>query len=316
MKKIILVCFLSLFLVSCAPARQSTQFYGYFDTVVTLDGYFDGDGFKKASKIVEDTLAEYDEIFDIYTDGELKVLNERGSLTVSDELLGAIEFGIMAEETTSGYCNIAMGSVLSLWHEAREAETPYLPEREKLIEAMKYTDIDEIEISGDTVVLPENMTLDMGAIAKGIVSDVLRERLSEAGFDNLFVNMGGNVVALGDKDGEGWSVGVQNPDGDGIAEAIKVSDACLVTSGSYQRYFEYEGEKYHHIISPDTLFPSNNFSSVSVLYKDGAWADALSTALFNMTVDEGKAVLEGFDGIGVMWITSDGEKAYYGEWTE
>ena len=314
MKKIILICFVSLFLVSCAPTRQSTQFYGYFDTVVTLDGYFEGDGFTKASKIVEDTLKEYDEIFDIYTDGELKLLNERGSLAVSDELLGSIEFGIKAEKETRGYCNIAMGSVLSLWHEAREAETPYLPEREKLVEAMKHTDINKIEISGDTVALPENMTLDMGAIAKGIVSDVLRERLSEAGFDNLFVNMGGNVVAIGDKDGEGWSVGVQNPDGDGIAEAIKVSDACLVTSGSYQRYFEYEGEKYHHIISPDTLFPSNNFSSVSVLYENGAWADALSTALFNMTIDEGKAVLEGFDGIGVMWITADGEKAYYGEW--
>ena len=308
-----------LFLPSCSDGRRSTQYFTYFDTVVTLDGYFDSEEeFKKASEIVESTLSEYDAIFDIYTHGELKELNKKRSTDISLKLANAIAFGIKAEKVTNGYCNIAMGSVLSLWHEAREADTHYLPDALSLNEASKHTDISEISFSSagkesvNLTLTDDKMSFDMGAIAKGIVSDVLRERLVDAGFDNLFVNLGGNVMVIGDKDGNGWGVGVQNPYGDGIVEVISVSDACLVTSGSYQRYFEYDGKKYHHIISPDTLYPSELYKSVTVLYKDGAWADALSTALFNMSIEEGKKVLGEFQDIGVMWITADNEYIYYG----
>lgn len=320
MKKLCLIfILLSLMLVSCGQKRYNTQVFGYFDTVTSVDGYFEStEEFERACSIVEDTLKEYDKIFDIYTDGELKHLNDTRKAEVSLKLANAIAFGIKAEEVTRGYCNIAMGSVLSLWHEAREAEVPYLPDTAKLKEASKHTDIscfsyeahgtDSVEIA----LTDSEMSLDMGAVAKGIVSDVLRERLTLEGFDNLIVNMGGNVIVLGDKDGGGWSVGIQTPDGKGIAEVVKVADSCLVTSGSYQRYFEYNGKKYHHIISPETLFPSDRYESVSVLCDNGAWADALSTALFNMSIEEGEKILGEFDNIGVMWITADGEYIYYG----
>lgn len=319
MKKLILLLLPLLLLFSCSNGRQSKQFFGYFDTVVSIDGCFESDeDFTRACGIVEETLKKYDKIFDIYTDGELKLLNDTKKAVVSLELANAIVFGIKAEAVTKGGCNIAMGSVLSLWHEAREADLPYLPDRARLEEAARHTDINCLSYnahSKDSVEITltdSEASLDMGAIAKGIVSDVLREKLTEAGFDDLYVNLGGNVMVIGDKDGKGWSVGIQNPDGDGIADAVKVTDACLVTSGSYQRYFEYEGERYHHIISPDTLYPSNRYKSVSVLYESGAWADALSTALFNMSVDEGKAILDGFENIGVMWITAENEYIYYG----
>lgn len=308
-----------LFLPSCSDGRHSTQYFTYFDTVVTLDGYFESDkDFQRASDIVEDTLSEYDAIFDIYSQGELKELNEKRSTDISLKLANAIAFGIKAENITNGYCNIAMGSVLSLWHDAREADSHYLPDITELKEASKHTDITKISLSSDTkesvhlTLTDDKMSFDMGAIAKGIVSDVLRERLVETGFDNLYVNLGGNVMVIGNKDGNGWGVGVQNPDGDGIVEAISISDACLVTSGSYQRYFEYDGKKYHHIISPDTLYPLELYKSVTVLYKDGAWADALSTALFNMSIEDGEAVLSKFQDIGVMWITAENEYIYYG----
>ncbi|MBR6632738.1 MAG: FAD:protein FMN transferase [Clostridia bacterium] len=322
MKKILFIIplFLSLALVSCSPTRYNTQLFGYFDTVVSVDGYFESKGeFERACELVKETLKEYDAIFDIYTDGELKHLNDTKKAEVSLELANAIAFGIKAEKATKGYCNIAMGSVLSLWHQAREADVPYLPDRAKLEEAARHTDVSGLSYSAynadkiEITLTDKETSLDMGAIAKGIVSDVLRERLVDAGFDNMYVNMGGNVVTIGNKDGEGWNVGIQDPANEaGIVEAVKVTDSCLVTSGSYQRYFEYDGKRYHHIISPDTLYPSDKYLSVSVLYENGAWADALSTALFNMDVDEGKAVLEQFDNIGVMWITTDNEYIYYG----
>lgn len=320
MKRLCLIFILLLsMLVSCGPKRYNTQIFGYFDTVVSVDGYFESaEDFEKACEIVETTLKEYDKIFDIYTDGELKHLNDTKKAEVSLKLANAVAFGVKAEKVTRGYCNIAMGSVLSLWHEAREAESHYLPDLAKLTEAAGHTDISCLSYEahstdGVEITLTDSeASLDMGAVAKGIVSDVLREKLTLDGFDNLIVNMGGNVIVLGDKDGGGWSVGIQDPDGKGIAEVVKVADSCLVTSGSYQRYFEYNGKKYHHIISPDTLFPSDRYESVSVLYENGAWADALSTALFNMSVEEGEEILGEFDHIGVMWITAEGKYIYYG----
>ena len=320
MKKIcLLIIVLTSVLVSCSPRRYSTQFFEYFDTVVSIDGYFkSAEDFEKACKTVEEILREYDEIFDIYSYGELKRLNDTKKTEISLKLANAIAFGIKAENVTNGYCNIAMGSVLSLWHEARESETPYLPDVAELERAAQHTDISGLSYqahSTDSVEITlsdSEMSLDMGAVAKGIVSDILRERLTLEGFDNLIVNMGGNVVVIGDKDGSGWTVGIQNPDSNGIAESVRVTDSCLVTSGSYQRYFEYNGKRYHHIISPDTLFPSDRYKSVSVLYENGAWADALSTALFNMTVEDGEKILEQFENIGVMWIITDGEYIYYG----
>lgn len=317
MKKLIFLLPL-LLLISCSEKRYSEDIFGYFDTVVSVDGYFeDEEDFQKAYSITLDTLKEYHEAFDIHSGGELARLNEKRSLTVSDELKGAILFGIEAEERTAGYCNIALGAVISLWHEAREAEVHYLPSEESLLEAGEHADIGDILVEGNKVTLLDDaLTLDLGGIAKGYVADILRERLEKEGYDNVIVNLGGNVLALGKKDGEGWRVGIQNPDGDGLIETVSVSDSSLVTSGSYQRFFEFQNKRYHHIISPDTLYPADEYLSVSVLYGESRWADALSTALFSQSIEDGKKILSSFEGIGVLWITKEGEKIYYGSLKE
>lgn len=314
MKKILFLL-LCILLTSCSGGRYSTQLYGYFDTVVSIDGYFESrEDFDGAVKIIEDTLQIYDDALDIYNDGELKRLNEAKKSEVSPELSEVIEFGIEAEKATDGYCNVAMGSVLALWHDAREADPHYLPSPEELHEAAKHTDTSSVIISPPFIEYSDHsLSLDLGGIAKGYVADVLRERLIESGYGNMTVNLGGNVLVIGNKDGKGWKIGVQSPtDENALAEVVNVSDSSLVTSGVYQRYFEFEGKRYHHIISPDTLFPSEKYLSVSVLYHESKWADALSTALFSMSIEDGKKILEKFDGIGVLWIKGDGTKEYYG----
>ncbi len=311
MKRLILI-FFCLFLVSCSPQKYSTQIFGYFDTVVSVDGYFDSEKeFNEACEIIEDTLSLYHNALDIHSqNGEGAVLNKSKALTVSDELLEVIGFGIKVANVTNNKCNIAMGSVLEEWHKARESDSPYLPSIEYLKEKAKHTDVNNIEISGNTVALLDpDLILDFGAIAKGYVANVLRERLK--GYD-MTVNLGGNVLVLGDKNGKGWKIGIQSPYDNSVIKAVSVSDTSVVTSGVYQRYFEYEGKRYHHIISPDTLFPSENYLSVTVIYDDSGWADAMSTALFNTSIEEGKKMLRQFEGISVMWIKSDGEIEYYG----
>ena len=153
------------------------------------------------------------------------------------------------------------------------------------------------------------MSLDVGAIAKGYAAEMIAESLREKGISGYLISIGGNVCAVGAKpDGKQWTVGIEDPFGDGFCETVGVRDVSVVTSGSYQRYFELDGVRYHHIIDPDTLFPENRFVSVTVISGNSALADALSTALFNMNIEQGKALVASLEDTHAMWLTADGEK--------
>lgn len=150
----------------------------------------------------------------------------------------------------------------------------------------------------------------MGAIAKGYATKRLAETLKEAGVTSALLSLGGNVETIGTKaDGKPWRVGVQNPDtsaAKAYLHVLKLTDTCLVTSGTYQRYYEVDGVRYHHIIDPDTLMPENTYDSVTILCSDSARADALSTAVFNMDPETGMAFVEAQDGVEALWVYPDG----------
>jgi thiamine biosynthesis lipoprotein len=154
------------------------------------------------------------------------------------------------------------------------------------------------------------MSLDVGAIAKGYTAERIAEALSDAGFTSITLNLGGNVRVIGEKpNGEGWTTGVENPhvQGGEYIHKTTLTDGSAVTSGDYQRYYEVDGVRYHHIIDKDTLMPAAHFSSVTVYTRDSGLADALSTALFNMTYDEGAALVNTLDGVKVVWAFPNGE---------
>ena len=127
--------------------------------------------------------------------------------------------------------------------------------------------------------------------------------------------VGGNVRAIGDKgiDDELWNVGIENPDKESEQKSIhimQIKDMSLVTSGDYQRYYTVDGVKYHHIINDDTLMPSTYFRAVTILGKDSGYADALSTAVFNMPFDEGLKFINSLDGVEALWIFKNGDIKY------
>ena len=128
------------------------------------------------------------------------------------------------------------------------------------------------------------------------------------------LNVGGNIRLIGSKaNGEKWKVGIQDPDESATNNSIAIlelQDFAIVTSGSYQRYYYVDGVKYHHIIDPKTLMPENKYVSVSVVAKDSALADALSTALFNLSLDDGKALIKDLNDVYVMWIDMDNKIHY------
>jgi thiamine biosynthesis lipoprotein len=225
-----------------------------------------------------------------------------------------IEFLLYAKELytlTGGEMNVMMGSVLKLWHDARTAGT-YVPDMDKLTAAKALTDISLLEIDeeNNTVrIAKAGASLDVGALGKGYATEKAAEHLENEGVTSYVLNIGGNIRIIGTKpDGSGWRTGVTNPHNkDTYANYINISDISCVTSGDYERYYTVDGVKYHHIIDKDTLMPSDYFSSVTILTKNSGLADALSTALFSMSYEDGLLLLEKIEEeVEVLWIEKDG----------
>ena len=320
---------------SCGVMREfSKGYFDYFDTYSSFTVYASSKKeFETFTEIFEDEAEKYHKLLNIYEKYEgvtnLAVINESSegeAISVSEDLMLFLIEAKKIEETTCGYTNIAFGSVTSLWHEARESEEKYLPSEEVLKEAAKHTDISCLTLDADALtvkITDGDLMLDGGAVAKGYAADKIKEALIEAGCHSFLINLGGNVISHGHKgDTERkktdtpWLSGIEDPtkyfehtkDMElALPWSIDMTDLSVVTSGSYQRYFEFDGEIYHHIISPDTLFPENNFLSVSVISKSSTQSDGLSTALFSMSLSEGKAFVNSSADVEAMWICSDGE---------
>ncbi|MEG0370573.1 MAG: FAD:protein FMN transferase, partial [Hungatella sp.] len=243
-------------------------------------------------------------------------------VVVDQKVIDMLEFAKEMDQITNGYVNVAMGSVLSIWHDYRtegmeDPEAAKLPPMEELLEAAPYTDIQNVQIDREasTVYLADRrMSLDVGAIAKGYATEMVCQKLEADGLDHALVSVGGNVRAIGTRgDGSLWKVGIQNPDLESSKKylhTVELENMSLVSSGSYQRYYTVDGIRYHHIIHPDTLMPEHEYDAVSILCADSGMADALSTAIFNMKQTEGAVLIEQLEGVEAVWIYPDGHEVY------
>ena len=142
----------------------------------------------------------------------------------------------------------------------------------------------------------------------------------ELGYNNLVINCGGNVVSIGSKpNGENWKFGIQNPEleaENSLLTSVSITDNCLVTSGDYQRYYVVDGVEYCHIIDPDTLMPADYFKSVSIITNHSGLADALSTALFCMTPEEGIELINSIPNAEAIWVLEDGSVTFSANFEE
>ena len=313
MKKYFCLLLVCLILAGCTPKKEipSATYLDVFDTVTTVMG---GD-----PESVHSQLQRYHKLFDIYNTYEnfnnLKTVNDNAGIapvTVDKEIIELLTDCVDYYNLTGGKVNVAMGAVLKLWRTAREEslahpEKAYIPSPEDLENAAKHTDIGGIIIDKEnsTVYLTDReMSLDVGAVAKGWAA----QKVMETAPAGMLISLGGIVVATGPKEeNTPWTVGVQDPKSDTILRKIPLSYGAVVTSGDYQRFYTVAGENYHHIIDPATGMPGRLWSSDTVDCVDSALADALSTALFLMPLDEGKA-LAGKCGATVYWIDKNGNE--------
>ena len=281
MKRACVLIFLCLPLLLCGCAQKSAEreFFA-MDTVMQLRAYG-----PEADRALAEAEAE------IYRlEGELSCrdehaalarLNEAGGGTVSAETAALLQTALTLCEKTGGAYDPALGALSQAWGFSTGAYC--VPEQDALAEAMQRSGAAHAALGGCTV------TLD-GGIAKGYAAGRVRAILQEAGVTSAIVSLGGNVAAVGKKpDGSAWTVGLQDPDRpESYFGTVSIEAACVVTSGAYQRYFEENGVRYHHILDPYTGCPAESgVKSVSVIAQDDTLADALSTALFVMGLDAG-----------------------------
>ncbi|MBR4799365.1 MAG: FAD:protein FMN transferase [Clostridia bacterium] len=303
----------SVCLCACSggKTRYNVVYTDVFDTVTEFTAYCGTqEEFDKAANAMHEELLRLHKLFDIYNGYEdvenVFTMNVRTYTSLeptAPEIVALAELGREYYELSGGKLNIALGSVLSIWHEYREKGTG-IPSTEELQAAAEHTDINNVGVAGGFVYINDSkLKLDFGAIAKGYASGLAAQAVKDCGVTDFALNIGGNVVTSGEKPEGKWVIGVQDPDG-GIYTKVKVSDISVVTSGDYQRYYEYEGVRYHHIIDTETLFPANLYRSVTVICKDPAQADALSTALFCMPLEQGKELAKS-KGAEALWILPD-----------
>jgi thiamine biosynthesis lipoprotein len=321
-KKVLLLVLTVLILSGCSGLGRAKQYsvtyLNLFDTVITVTGRADSKAeFDAKASVIYDALEQYHQLFDVYHDyqgiNNLKTINDNAGIApvaVDERIVSLLQDCLRYYDMTDGAVNAAMGSVLRLWHEARQAQIPALPDATALESAAKHCSWDTVVIdpkAGTVYLTDPEQLLDVGAIAKGWAAQKAAE-LAPSGY---LLSLGGNVVATGPKTESGtpWVIGITNPDGGDYLHTLQLSTGAAVTSGDYQRYYQVDGVMYHHIIDPQSLYPATRWRSVTVICADSAMADALSTALFVMDRESGQALLEKC-GAEAMWLDGAGNRYY------
>lgn len=309
--------------------RYTDSFFDTFDTVVTVVAYTNTEEeFDAYYEEIYNRFVELHRLYDIYNNYEglnnIKTINDNAGIQaveVDKEIIDLILFSKEWYGRTGGKVNIAMGSVLKLWHDYRQEawddpENAKIPPMTDLIEASKHTDIDDVivdEEKGTVYIADSKMSLDVGAVAKGYATEIVAKEIISKGFDSGMISSGGNIRAIGKPlDGvrDKWGVGIQDPNKsifseDNLLDVIYITDSSVASSGDYQRYYIVDGVRYHHIIDPETLMPADYYRAVTVMTQDSGVADFMSTALFVLPYEESLAVAESLK-VEAVWVFADG----------
>jgi len=337
MRKLLFSCLLLLMLTAMPACNQEPQYTAYsenmmdyFDTVITIVGYTETEAeFKEYVELARQRFEELHQLYDIYSNyprvNNVKTINDKAGIEpvqVQAELLDLIIFAQDWTITHDGKTNIALGPVLSLWHDYRnqgiDNPNAQLPPIDKLEAAAQHADIRRVTVDTDssTVFLEDaEMSLDLGALAKGYATELVAQELIEAGLESGAISSGGNVRTMGKPltgKHDNWAVNIMDPDSyyfseDKNLDTVYVHDASVVSSGDYQRYYYVDEVRYHHLIDPNTLMPADYYRALTVVTPDSGFADLLSTELFLLPYQESRELADSLENVEVLWIMPDGE---------
>lgn len=312
--------FLSLILLSCTPRSMSDPISSSrmllgTTCVITI---FDMKDPSAAERVLNESFALIDDLEKRVSvhmpDSEISVLNRERSARLSPDSLLILDKALAVARDSEGRFDPTVGRLVSLWDIGGEKpRVPMQSEIDSVLPGIDYKGLMREENGeGDNVTIrnPESR-IDLGGIAKGHAADLVSEHLKSSGVGSAIINLGGNVQLVGSKpDGSKWKIGIQKPD-DSRGEfmgILKTSETAVVTSGIYERFFLWEGTRYHHILDTADGYPvDNGLQSLTVICGSGTEADGLSTALFAMGMEKAAAYAEKRDDLDIIAVNADNQ---------
>jgi len=283
-----------------------------FDTVIAVSLYD-----KQDEAVLDEAfqlLEQYEEIFSpTKSESELYRMNHRGSgvttWKASPAMLDMVKLGLRYSELSDGAFDVTVLPLSSLWSfSGGEAKVPAEADIETAVSKVDYR---HVRIDGDVIDFGDDVTqIDSGSTAKGYIADRLKDFLVEKGVKSAIINLGGNVLCIGEKaKGEPFHIAIRKPEehSNEVVKILDIDGLSVVSSGVYERFFDLDGVHYHHILNPRTGYPyQNGLVSVTIVGPSSAECDALSTAVFSLGREEGMALLEKTEGYYGYMILEDG----------
>ncbi len=312
MKKILLaLTVISLLIGGCANSQTIAELdYFYFDTSINIKIYDQIDD-EQLTKIDEQINSELERLENKYSvtidDSLISQVNKQQTTTIDEEFKMLLTNGIEACKATGGKYDPTSGALINLWSINNQNHLASSAEIENALQKVGCTDV---QINGDQIKLPLGYQLDFGSSIKGYAADLISDMLVDNGIDSALINLGGNIQALGDKNGSPFNIGLMKPEinnelNENVA-TMPIADEAVVTSGINQRFFEKDGTIYHHIIDATSGYPANNgLASVTIFTDSGTAADTYSTMVFLMGLDDGYEYVQSLDGVDAIFITQD-----------
>ena len=310
---LVLLLALTLLLSACGEKTDNNSRTVYaMDTVMNLTVY--GEGSKEMLDEAEELLHKLENTLSRRKeDSAVAALNRDGS--VDNELVSALlTEAVHVAAATDGAFYPALAQVIDLWGFGTDAQ--HVPTQDELVPLLAAVEESAFSFDGNTVTLHGEADVDLGGIAKGGAGDLLCALAREKGVESAVFDLGGDVAVLGTKeDGSEWRIAVKDPaDAAQYLGVLTLSDAFVTTSGIYERYFEENGLRYHHILDPNTgMSAESGLVSVTVVCENGVWADALSTACLVMGADEARSLREDLAdtlSFDLILVTEDGRVLY------
>lgn len=324
MKKAIFAAILFAYLISPNQRyqRYTASFWGAFDTMFTITAdAVSKQQFDNAINAAASSFAELSVYYDRFSLDEntanFAYINENASkkaVMVDEPIIDLLEYGINGHHRTDGLVDPVFGTVTELWRKRIVSPTLKAPPSESELRAAgRHCGTEQLVLRDNSVELvSQRAMIDVGAFAKGYATEIVGRKLVGMGLSRVAISSGGNIRAFYPISGKsGWKISVQDPDAAILGDSepiavIKGANIAVATSGDYQRYFFYQGKRYHHLIDPKTLYPAEYHRSVTVACDNAADADLFSTALFVTDLDSGMELAER-EGIAALWIEKNGE---------
>lgn len=245
-------------------------------------------------------------IYSIDEEGKMRI-------AISEQLRSILKTGLEYSGQSKGSFDITIEPLSSQWEFSKES--PSVPDADKIQEALPYVDYRKVSLEDAGVVFDKpGMGIDLGGIAKGYIADALKDFLKKQHVKSALINLGGNILCLGKKDGKNnFAIGVQQPfaDRNETVCAVSVADMSVVSSGIYERFFEEDGKLYHHILNPSTGYSyDNDLIAVTIISTNSIDGDALSTTCFSLGKEKGMDYIDSLKQVYALFIDKNEKISY------